>query len=107
VEAIVKQALDSLLTLNPISCNAILGAPALPLEKAGAIRRTRTLFNTRRERLQQLSSHLPGMRYPLQNQIRSRLGEGRIRSLFHLKWEVEYRWLFPAEVLSSRESRQG
>ena len=79
----MKQALDSLLTFNQISLSAILDSPVLPRVKVGTIRRILTPINTCRERLLLLSVHSPVMLYPLHSLVRSRLGEGRIRSLLH------------------------
>jgi flagella basal body P-ring formation protein FlgA len=79
----MKQTSDSLLTFCPIPFNAILGAPMLPRDKAGANNRNRTPFIVYREDSKYRCPVLLGLSRPLRSLVRYGLGEGRIRSLLH------------------------
>jgi flagellar basal body P-ring formation protein FlgA len=79
----MKQVSNSLLTLSSTPFNAITGAPVFPRDMAGAVNRNLTPFYVHRENMLQSYSVLLGLSCPPRSLVRSRLGEGRIRNLFH------------------------
>jgi len=79
----MKQASDSLLTLDPIQFKASCAIPALPREKSGTEHRLLTPFNIYRKDVDPSGSCLPGLSCSPRSVICTWLGEGRIRSLLH------------------------
>ena len=77
----MKQASHSLLTLCPISIMAMHNAPILIRDDMGADNRYLTPFHVHQENLRNYDSALLGWPCLPRSSVRSRLGEGRIRSL--------------------------
>jgi hypothetical protein len=95
----MKQAAYSLLTLYPIRFLAIMDTPALLRNTTGVTDRPLTPFCTHRKNSGQHGWVLPGLSFPLYSLVRSRLGEGRIRSLF--RFEFQFRDCCVSGVLGS------
>jgi flagella basal body P-ring formation protein FlgA len=79
----MKQASDSLLTLNQIPFTASSAVPALPRVKAGTDGRYLTPFNVHWRGVEPVGSILPDLSCSPRSFVRSWLGEGRIRSLLY------------------------
>lgn len=92
----MKQVSDSLLTRCPIL--KLPDASAFPRDTAGANGRHFTPFFVHRWDAGILSCILPGLSCPPRSYVRSRLGEGRIRSLLH---RLRHGWLVALVILPS------
>ncbi len=89
----MKQAPYSLLTLCPNSFMATQDAPVFLDDNSRANRRHLTPFHVHWESFQKWYSVLPGWPCPPRSYVRSRLGEGRIRSLQSAIWFVVFAFL--------------
>jgi flagella basal body P-ring formation protein FlgA len=84
----MKQASDSLLTLHPFCFTATAHVRALPRDGAWVDGRLLTPFRINRENIAKRRRVLLVLSRPLLNMFRSRLGEGRIRSLLALPFTL-------------------
>jgi flagellar basal body P-ring formation protein FlgA len=102
----MKQVSNSLLTLYPIHFK-LPEAPAIPRDIAGVNGRHLTPFFVHRRNAGEQSCILPDLSCPPRCNVRSRLGEGRIRSLLHgisCFFLTAWMLLAPARMLTGAES---